>query len=378
MPTVFSHIVQKLLSQESENVATTALAFILEPKKGARNGLMKLLRGVVPEMPDLWFRTQQTEDSSRPDMWGNDGEAKPHVFIENKFWAGLTENQPVSYLRILAKQNHPTVLLVVVPEAREQTVWRELSQRLESNEITSTDREASAGVVRSIKTSIGPILALTSWAKLLSFLELEDTDDKAARSNLFQLRSLCEEVDSAAFVPFSSEYISDQRFPAHILQLIFIVKTSVEQGITEKVLNTRGIGGNWTALRIGRYANCGDGKDIGLWFGIDFRLWKEHGGTPLWVAFKSGDWGHHASEVRELLEPWAAQNKVFTASGENDFVVAIDIPVREEEKTVVRAIVNRLKEIGDILSVLKPRATGDSGSIGKPLEDLIPSEPAAP
>src|SRR6266446_3116350 len=124
MNTVFSHIVQKRLSQENENVATEALTFIVDSSEHARTGLMKLLRGIAPDLPSLRFRTQQTEGSARPDMWGLDG-GTPRVFIENKFWAGLTENQPVEYLRLLAQFPSPVALLVVVPEARLQTVWRE-------------------------------------------------------------------------------------------------------------------------------------------------------------------------------------------------------------------------------------------------------------
>ncbi len=65
----------------------------------------------------------------RPDMWGMDG-SEPRVFIENKFWAGFTDNQPVEYLKLLAKYSQPSVLLVVVPEARQETIWRELKQRM--------------------------------------------------------------------------------------------------------------------------------------------------------------------------------------------------------------------------------------------------------
>ena len=66
MQTVFSHIVQKRFSQENEDVATDALAFILHSSESARNGMMKLLRGVAPNMPGLRFRTQQTEGSIAP------------------------------------------------------------------------------------------------------------------------------------------------------------------------------------------------------------------------------------------------------------------------------------------------------------------------
>ena len=97
MNTVFSHIVQKCLPEYFENIATEALAFILHSDESARSGIMKFLRGIAPGLPpSLHFHTQQTDDKTRPDMCGFDG-TTVRVFIENKFWAGLTENQPVHY-----------------------------------------------------------------------------------------------------------------------------------------------------------------------------------------------------------------------------------------------------------------------------------------
>jgi len=53
MQTVFSHIIQKRFSQMNEDVATDALAFILHSSESARTGMMKLLRGIVADIPDL-------------------------------------------------------------------------------------------------------------------------------------------------------------------------------------------------------------------------------------------------------------------------------------------------------------------------------------
>ena len=47
MQTVFSYVVQKSLSQKNEDVATDALAFILNSSKSARTGMMKLLCGIA-------------------------------------------------------------------------------------------------------------------------------------------------------------------------------------------------------------------------------------------------------------------------------------------------------------------------------------------
>ncbi len=352
METVFSHIVQKRFSQVNEDVATDALAFILHSNESARTGMMKLLRGVAPEIPGLQFRTQQTKDQIRPDMAGYDG-TELRVFIENKFWAGLTDNQPVSYIKELAEHTQPAVLLMVAPAEREQTLWRDVSRRFESDGIKVANRDTAAGIVRSVKTELGPILALTSWAKLLSALELEAADDQSARSDFLQLRALCEAADSEAFIPISSTEVTDQRTPTFILQLGSIVQSSVDLAITEGVLNIKGLLPQASWDRIGRYARLSSEQGVGMWFGIHFGLWKKHGGTPLWLSFKQDEFSR-AHEVRQLIEPWAAKEGIFTTCEKDEFVVAIDIEIGEEKDQVGRVIVNRLKMIEGVLSEQGP------------------------
>ena len=353
MQTVFSHIVQKRLSQESENVATTALAFMLDTSEATRAGMMKLLRGVVPQLPRLWFRTQQTEGDNRPDMWGNDDAGLPHVFVENKFWAGLTDNQPVSYLRILAKHPYATVLLMVAPKARELMLARELKLRMEEAGISATEQGATAGTVMSFTTNIGPILALTSWDNLFSFLELELADDPAARNDLLQLRALCDAVDNEAFAPISAEQLSDLRAPGFVLQLGSLVQEAVAFSVKAGILDCRRLNPQADFNRTGRYAYLGQDRQVGIWLGIHFRLWKAHGGTPLWVVI-SGDFGR-ASEVLPLLEPWAEKTRVVSVRDEDDFALAVDIKVGEDKETVIKAIAVRLKQIADVVSVIQPK-----------------------
>src|ERR1035437_4956414 len=353
MSTVFSHIVQKRLSRENENVATEALSYILGYSQAARNGMMKLLRGVVPELPDLRFQTQQTEGKSRPDMWGYD-KTDPRVYVENKFWAALTENQPVSYIEQLAKYTQPTILLVVVPDAREQMSWRELSRKLKDAGISAEGRDDASGIVYSVSTNKGPILALTSWKKLIDALELEAVDDPAARSDLVQLRALCKAADTD--VPISAEEVSDQRTPAFVLQLSSIVKEATEKAISAHALHKGRLKPQADWERIGRYARFSNEQGVGVWFGIHFGLWKLYGETPLWAVFSGTDWGR-SHEVRPLLEPWATQNGVFTASEDDNFLVAINIEFGEEKDQVTNAIAERLKEIAGVLSILKPNPT---------------------
>lgn len=101
---------------------------------------------------------------------------------------------------------------------------------------------------------LGPILALTSWTRLLSPLELEMLNDPAARGDLRQLQALCEAADVDAFVPFASEDLTDQRIPAFVLQVNGIVQASVDLGVTEGLLTVGRLNPGVSRERIGRYA----------------------------------------------------------------------------------------------------------------------------
>jgi hypothetical protein len=340
MNTVFSHIVQKRLAQENENVATEALTFILESSDEARRGLMNLLRRIVPGLPDLRFHAQQTEDAARPDMCGLDGN-RLRVLVENKFWAGLTDNQPVEYLKSLAKTAECTVLLMVVPAKRQESIWRELERRLGS--LPSTD-EPSSGGMRVVTTRIGPMLAVVSWKQLLDALEAELTNEQR-RNDVVQLRALCDSVDQDGFIPFSATQVTDQQTAAFILQLNVIIQGAVERGISGRFLDTKGLLPTHSWESIGRYFRFTE-SSVGGWLGTEFRLWKDHGSTPLWLFFDDSEFGR-AREVRSILKTWADRKGVPAISLKNDFAVGIDLVTGQEEKAVIDFVAGRLKEIAE-------------------------------
>ncbi|MGC9337988.1 MAG: hypothetical protein ACP5EQ_07870, partial [Candidatus Cloacimonadia bacterium] len=158
MKNLFSHIIQKRYSHAYEDIATDALAYILNTHDTARQAMMQFLRSIEPALPDLNFNTQIVEGTIRPDMWGYSGN-KTFLYVEDKFWAGLTENQPVNYLEELRKYDNPTLLLVVVPGAREQTMVIELIRRIMEAGIGFTECDAHhKGIVWQIQTDIGPSL----------------------------------------------------------------------------------------------------------------------------------------------------------------------------------------------------------------------------
>jgi hypothetical protein len=285
-------------------------------------------------------------------MWGYDGD-DPRVFVENKFWADLTANQPCSYLGLLEKHKQPSILLFVVPDARQQTIWRELTAKLKDAGIRVKPQIASAGISFALSTDSGPILALTSWPNLISTIESAAAEDDLAKSDLFQLRALCRAADTD--LPITESEVRDQRTPALLLQLGGIIRDAVEMAIDEKCLHKGRLQRQADWERVGQYACLRDEKGAGIWLGLHFGLWRTYGGTPLWAIFSTGDWGR-AREVRMLLEPWAASKGVFTATHDDEsFIVALDIPFGEEKRQVVSAIVSRLKEMAESLAKLNPK-----------------------
>lgn len=353
MDTVFSHIIQKRFSQVNEDVATDALAYVLQSSNAARRGMTKLLRCIVPDLPALHFRTQQTDGEIRPDMWGL-ADNVPRVFVENKFWAGLTDKQPVSYLKRLAFFPQPTVLLVIAPVSREPTLWRELSRRLLDEKISVSECGSTAGISYMVSTQLGPIIALTSWTHVLSMLEHEAFDDPGARGDLVQLRGLCEATDNDAFHPVSKLELSDQRTPAFIIQLTSIVQAAVDYSVAENVLSVTGLRPQASWDRIGRYVWVAGDRGAGAWLGLHFGLWKLHGATPLWLLFPETNFGR-AQEVSSLIEPWAKNYGMLTTTINRDFAIGLNIPIGEEKAEVIRSPADGLKTIATLLAVLPAR-----------------------
>ncbi len=124
---LFGHLVFRF-SSSPENLATEALNFVLNRSHVSRDAFINLFSDLNISLPlDLKFETQEvdSEDCAIPDLVGKDSSAKPVILGESKFWAGLTENQPVRYLTNLLRDNGK-LLVFFAPAKRFPTLWPEL------------------------------------------------------------------------------------------------------------------------------------------------------------------------------------------------------------------------------------------------------------
>ena len=219
------------LSDRTEDIAVEALGHILSgPRSQAsRQGLQDVLRGCSADFGTMGgVETQSTgEEGERPDLAGFDEQGQERLLIEAKFWAGLTENQPLAYLRRLPNDK-PSVLLVVAPSLRLETLWAELRRRASESEDIHLGDGQSDSEVRWTTVGANRKLTLTSWRNLLGGIEAQANaaGDIQIVNDVRQLQGLAEQEDSNAFLPLRPEQISAE-FPRLLLHLYRLIDGTV-------------------------------------------------------------------------------------------------------------------------------------------------------
>lgn len=213
-----SHLVYRL-SNQTELVATHSLAYILNKSEAAKSALGDVLCAGGPEDIGPIERVAAEVDGDneeRVDLAAYNKLGEERVLIEAKFWAGLTKNQPGTYLDRLPKDDRPSVLLFVAPERRLPTLWGHVLQRAkdtdsqwetiaESGDLRAAvllwrpDRKGVKGLLPKKQPFVrgNRWLMLTSWRALLGAMasRADIEGDGLAGEDIRQLNALCEQQD---------------------------------------------------------------------------------------------------------------------------------------------------------------------------------------
>ena len=140
----------------------------------------------------------------------HDGHGRVRAFVENKFWAGLTDAQPVSCLGDLP-EGLPAALLFIVPQQRVATVWNELKLRCCRDGLEWEDGPGTCTVIWS---RVGrKTLLITSWTHVLEGLldAAHAGEHDSIRQDILQLRGLTNRMDAEAFLPIRADEVTDQK-----------------------------------------------------------------------------------------------------------------------------------------------------------------------
>jgi len=332
------------LGPHPENVATEALQFILTAHPAAWPSFRAFLAPTTVKLPDrLTFRTQEGgDDSAIPDLVGVDHDGRQVLVIEAKFWASLTESQPVVYLRRLPS-DRDGALLVLAPTARLGSLWPKLLSRCRDAGVALTKQESPPAEFKLASLRAGQVLALTSWRALLSSMtrDAEVRGASALAVDLTQLNGLCARMDNEGFLPLRASELAPE-IGRRVQQFAVLVDEVVAQelvpnhGASTGSLQTGG-----SRSTYGRFFLM---KGLGCFFCYSPSLWGQHG-RPMWLSVKEADWSQ-TQRIRDLLDQYAADTgSVVADDTRGGPCVPIELPTSVEEADVIAAVVQQIAHI---------------------------------
>jgi hypothetical protein len=306
---LFGHLASRF-STHPENLATEAMAFIVNRSPAMREVLGRLVGRTGIELPRLArFRSQAGDEQGNiPDLIGLDTTGAERLFIENKFWAGLTENQPAGYLQRLPAEGG-AVLVFVVPSKRLPIVWTELASSAMNRGTRLPDPEQLAGDLLFARLTPSTALAATTWNAVLDSLEdvARASGETSAAADIAQLRSLCDVMDNEAFLPVRMEELTNLEVPRRLIGFADLIPDLTEHAVAVGIADRTGLKETPGRYSSGRYLRIGPaGVPLaGAWLGIDHKRWSRYGITPLWIVFDNNPNFGRAAFVREALKGWA-------------------------------------------------------------------------
>jgi hypothetical protein len=340
---ILAHLMNSF-RDKPENVATAALVHILQTSKSASDGMSRLISAFGSFPRDIRYRGQErTEAAGQPDITGRDENRNMVIVVEAKFWAGLTDNQPVEYLQLVGPAG---LLLFVSPEVRLQVLWSELTRRAG---VTSAGLK---GPEKFAVTVNDRTMALISWRRFLAALaeSAREAADRVADSDLQQLWALCEQMDTEAFVPLRLEEICDVGQAKRSLQYCELVDAIGE------------LGKHWGCRRPRSSAGAGY-YGVDLWFGelraylaYSATYWLRWGTSPLWLQV-SFDWndnkpfkGQERAQIKAAFSNADPTGGPLREDGDSTFSIPVRLQPGVSKEEIVEDAVRQLERVGACLA----------------------------
>lgn len=338
--------ISPMFTGRTEDVAVESLGHILNSSESARDALSEVLRISGAEVGKIADVETQViiEDDARPDLAAYNEDGSRCVLIEAKFWAGLTKNQPLTYLRHLLREPKTSALLFVAPHARQESVWAELKQR-----IAKSDFGISFKVDRNHEALVNDPAGGESWiilASWTSFLDsmvtkVSDAGDLQTKADIEQLRGLAAQEDTAAFMPLRAEELGPD-IPRRLMGLQTIVEHATQRLVANGIADQKGLTGSYKAARFIKYIRLA-GAQVG--FGIEYDKWAKLRDTPLWLTFYEGKNFKPLNEIWKNLDSFRRCDPPELFKVGREIVMPIELPLGVERDAVLDAVVERIEDI---------------------------------
>jgi hypothetical protein len=349
---LFGHLAARF-STGPENLATEALAFIINRSAPMREALGRLVGRTGIALPSLARFCSQVGDQQGniPDLVGLDAMGAERLFIENKFWAGLTENQPAGYLERLPAEGGG-VLVFVVPSKRLPIVWTELASSAMNRARRLPNPEQLAGDLLFARLTSSTAIAATTWNAVLDTLEAaaRAAGEASAAADIVQLRSLCDVMDNEAFLPVRVTELTNLEVPRRLIGLADLVQDLSAQAVAQGIADRTGLAAGRGLHSTGLFLWIGPARaSPGAWLGIDHQKWSRYGITPLWVRFE-GQFGR-APFVLGALKAWAPP-RLFQENGRALIPLTVLPDVTRDR--VLEHLLEQLRDVHAALGAARP------------------------
>lgn len=337
---LLAHLIPRI-APKAEPAATEALAYVLNASPEVKKEFVSIVlqTGINPFTPGR-IEPEKQHDESKPDLTVYDTNGAIRVFVENKFWAGLADTQPVAYLKKLP-EDPPSVLLFVVPRQRIDSVWSELKKRCGNDEFDlSNETLQDVTWVRSGQRT----MAITSWKYVLERLRHAAgiSGNVAIEQDIVQLRGLTDQMDTAVFLPLREDEVTDQTVARRLIDYGNLIEVITNRVMEDGNVTMKRISGNYGYVGRSGYVN----QKFEIWMGIYHDMWRLYGITPVWLEvyskpFSSGAWRQSLQKIKNLV------NDVQESPDGKKLLIPIRLTTGVERQIVIEDAVKQFQSIAD-------------------------------
>jgi hypothetical protein len=319
-----------------EDIASKGLAYILQASETARNAFNKyLLNKTNIVFENINYITQSIgENLERPDISGIDNTGKEVIIIEAKFWASLTSNQPIEYLKRL-KDN--SVLVFICPKLRELSLFEEVDLRLKNENI---DYEV---IDKNFKLQNKVHIQIVDWNSLLSLIRQALIQNNENISDIEQIIGFCEIIDNNTFLPINDNDLSPEiaRRINSYCDLIDKVTDNLKIETSINMGNLKSTGQKYGYTKYFMY------NDFGIALDVNLKYWATTFDTPFWLTIKNigGKAWNQTNELKNKLKEISSKTNMKIHDINGDFIFSIIPKINDIEENVIKGITHDIIQI---------------------------------
>lgn len=309
---LLSHIASNFIS-EYENVANSSITYLLNKYPASREVLKNMLQ--IDDVPSYFVTELATKSNGRPDVTGLDINGNKQIIIEGKFWANLTDNQPINYLKELPENGR---LLFLLPEKRKISLDVEIKKRLNGKDEK---------------------IYIFSWNEFLDLVEVENNKNhnQALISDIRQLKELCSKMDDEGMPPLSQSDLDPMngRVAYQFASLIDECKPILkewEETDFKKLTASSSTGWNGFYFRA---------FDFGckLYFS-SYKWFSTNTSTPIWLDIYDKDF-KTSQKIYHFLNNFDSQNSY----NEDYTSYGIELQTGMDKAQIIKHIETKIKEV---------------------------------